>query len=135
MRHVRVPNSKRAIRRAVELGDAWYPFLTFGAVPATARTASMDGDADLIEGIRYMNSYCETSGRERPPEVILASMSSPGQGWNAEALVEKIGQLQELGVCGTAADIDGRTRAEWCDNAERYATEVIAKIRASQRMS
>lgn len=36
-------NSRRAIRRAVEVGDAWYPFFTSGAVSRTSRTAPMSG--------------------------------------------------------------------------------------------
>src|SRR5580700_5390393 len=52
-------NSKRAIRRAVELGDAWYPFFTSGPMSATTRTAAMTGEVELREGIVYMREYCE----------------------------------------------------------------------------
>src|SRR5207249_1529634 len=55
-------NSRRAIRRAVELGDAWNPFFTPAALSATARTAPMGGEADLAEGIAYLRAHCETVG-------------------------------------------------------------------------
>jgi probable F420-dependent oxidoreductase len=122
-------NSHRAIRRAVELGDAWYPFFTAaGPVSVTARTAEMSSESDLVEGMRYLREHCEKTGRERPPEIILSSLTRPGEKLHAEALIEKIGRFKDLGVTGVAIHVDGRTRAEWCDNAERYAADVLAKL-------
>jgi probable F420-dependent oxidoreductase len=121
-------NSHRAIRRAVELGDAWYPFFTAAAVSATARTAAMTSESDLVEGIRYLREQCAAVGRERPPEIILSSLTSPGEKLPAEALIERIVRYQELGVTGAAVHIDGKTRAEWCDNAERCGAEVLARL-------
>jgi len=121
-------NSHRAIRRAVELGDAWYPFFTAGPVSATARTAAMTGENDLVEGIRYLRDYCATFGREQPPEIILSSLTSPGEKLHPEALIERIARYKELGITGAALHIDGKTRAEWCDNAERCGAQVLAKL-------
>ena len=121
-------NSHRAIRRAVELGDAWYPFFTAAAVSATARTAAMTSEADLLEGMRYLREHCATVGREHPPEVILSSLTSPGEKLQPEALIERIVRYKELGVTGAALHIDGKTRAEWCDNVERCGAQVLAKL-------
>ena len=121
-------NSHRAIRRAVELGDAWYPFFTAAAVSTTARTAAMTSEADLLEGIRYLREHCATVGREHPPEVILSSLTSPGEKLQPEALIERIVRYKELGVTGAALHIDGKTRAEWCDNVERCGAQVLAKL-------
>jgi probable F420-dependent oxidoreductase len=121
-------NSHRAIRRAAELGDAWYPFFTAGPVSATARTAAMSGESDLLEGMRYLREHCATIGRERPPEVILSSLTSPGERPSAQELIDKIGRYRELGISGAALHIDGTTCAEWCDNAERCGAQVLAKL-------
>jgi len=121
-------NSRRAIRRAVELGDAWYPFFTAGPVSTTSRTAPMAGEDDLAAGIRYMREHCEQVGRERPPGVVLGSLTSPGEKLDAAALIDRIGRFRELGVSGAAIHIEGKTRAQWCDNAERYGAEVLAKL-------
>jgi len=121
-------NSHRAIRRAVELGDAWYPFFTAGPVSSTARTAEMTGENDLLEGMRYMRDHCAAVGRERPPEVILSSLTSPGEKLVPQALIDRIGRYGELGITGVALHIDGKTRAEWCDNAERCGAEVLSKL-------
>jgi probable F420-dependent oxidoreductase len=123
-------NSHRAIRRAAESGDAWYPFLTAGPLNATARTAAMSSETDLLEGMRYLNEHCSTIGRERPPEVILSSLTSPGEKLNAAALVDRIGRYRELGITGVALHIEGHTRAEWCENAERCGADVLAKLPA-----
>lgn len=121
-------NSRRAIRRAVELGDAWYPFFTAGPVSTTSRTAPMAGEDDLAAGIRYMREHCEQVGRERPPGVVLGSLTSPGEKLDAAALIDRIGRFRELGVSAAAIHIEGKTRAQWCDNAQRYGAEVLSKL-------
>ena len=121
-------NSRRAIRRAVELGDAWNPFFTPAALSATARTAPMGGEADLAEGIAYLRAHCETVGRATPPEVVLGGLNPPGEAWTPDALLERIARYEALGVTAAAAHIEGRTRAEWCDNAERFAAEILARL-------
>jgi probable F420-dependent oxidoreductase len=120
-------NSKRAIRRAVEFGDAWYPFFTAGPVATTTRTAAMSGEVELREGIAYMREYCEKVGRERAPEIVIGSFILSGE-WNANALIDRLAELQELGVSSAGVPIGGRTLAEWCDAAERYGVEVFPKV-------
>ncbi len=121
-------NSKRAIRRAAELGDGWCPFFTPQAVSTTSRTAAMTDETDLAEGIKYLHEHCEKIGRTQRPAIILSSISSLSEKDNAAATIDKIGQLQALGASGAAVHIVGRTRAEWCDNAERFAADVLAKL-------
>jgi hypothetical protein len=67
-------------------------------------------------------------GRERPPEVILGSLSTVDRRFNAEAVLEKIGKLRELGVVGAAVHMRASTRAEWCDLAERFGAAVLNKL-------
>lgn len=121
-------NAKRAIRRAVDLADGWNPFFTGHAPSSTARTSSMAGQDDLRDGIRYMHEYCEKVGREEPPIIWLASITESSGDWNAQALLDRIGEYQEMGVAGVASNFSGNSRAEWCDNAERFANEVMAKL-------
>ena len=121
-------NSRRAIRRAVELGDGWNPFFTGNVSTDTTRTKSMAGHSDLAEGIAYLREHCEKIGREDPPIVFLASVMQPGEQWEPQAVIDRIGQYREMGVAGAAANFEGQTRAQWCDNAERFAAEVLARI-------
>ncbi|HTS54278.1 MAG TPA: LLM class F420-dependent oxidoreductase [Burkholderiales bacterium] len=120
-------NSKRAIRRAVELGDAWYPFFTAGPLSQTTRTAAITGEVELRENIAYMREYSEQVGRKHPPEVVVGSFILPGE-WTASAVLDRLAQLQELGVSTAGVPIKGRTLAEWCDAAERYGVEIVPKL-------
>jgi probable F420-dependent oxidoreductase len=121
-------NSRRAIRRAAELGDAWNPFFTAGALSATSRTAAMEGDEDLVGGIQYLREHAEKIGRETAPEVVLGGLTHPGEKWTPQGLIDRIGEYRRLGIHAAALHIEGRTRAEWCDNAERMGAEILAKI-------
>lgn len=123
-------NSHRAIRRAVELGDAWYPFFTSGVASATARTADFAGEQDLIEGMAYMKAHCEKVGRDTPPEVMVGGVNSPGEVWTAQQLVDQIGRYRDMGVTSASLYVEGARRSEWCENAERMGQEVVAKFAA-----
>jgi probable F420-dependent oxidoreductase len=121
-------NSPRAIRRAVELGDAWNPFLTSPGVSTTSRTAPLTSEEDLRVAIQYMRDHCEKVGREQPPAVVLGSLSPIDKDMNAALLIDKIGRLRDLGLSGAAVHIRARTRTEWCDYAERFGADVLARL-------
>lgn len=121
-------NSKRAIRRAAELADGWYPFFTSAQLSNTARTASMAGEEDLASGLAYLREHCEKVGRQTPPLIVLGSIVSPGEKPGPAELIDKIGQFGEMGVSGCAIGLHGRTRMEWCDNAQSFAENVLSKL-------
>lgn len=121
-------NSRRAIRRAVELGDGWYPFFTGKGLSSTARTREMNGQEDLAAGIDYLRRYSEKSGRETPPIVFCSSIIAPGEPWSAQEVIDRIGSMREMGIQGAATVIEGRTRREWCDNAGRFGADVLSKL-------
>jgi len=121
-------NSKRAIRRAVELADGWNPFFTSAQVSSTSRTTAMTNEMDLAEGIAYMRAHCDKIGREALPEIVLASITQSGEDASPQQLVDKLGRYAELGVTTAATDFHVATRAEWCEQAERFDEQVIAKL-------
>jgi probable F420-dependent oxidoreductase len=121
-------NSHRAIRRAVEHGDAWYPFFTPPGLSSTSRTAEITNEADLVVALQYLREHCEKVGRERPPEILLGSLSSIDKNMNPAAILDRIEKLRDIGVTGCAVNIIAKTRAEWCDYAERFGAEVLAKV-------
>jgi probable F420-dependent oxidoreductase len=130
-------NAKRAIRRAVDLGDGWNPFFTGKAsadvlttgrgASSTTRTVALETEEDLIGGINYMKEYAASVGRPEP-EVVLGSFTSPGEKWSSQQIIERLGRFREMGISGAAISVQGATRNEWCDNAERLGQEVIAKL-------
>lgn len=128
-------NSYRAIRRAVELGDTWYPFPTTPQVAATSRTALISTETDVESGIRHLNEQCEKQGRTTPPDVVLAGLLTSGEPSSPQATVDQIGRLEAMGIAGVAVAVHGRTRAEWCDQAERFGADVIRPLRKAQRFA
>lgn len=121
-------NSKRALRRAVELADGWNPFFTAGLSTNVTRTKGFSGEQDIVEGIDYMRQHCEKVGREKLPDIFLSSLTSPGEDDSPQAILDAIGRYRELGVIGAGANFTARSRSEWCDRAQRFAEEVLAKI-------
>jgi probable F420-dependent oxidoreductase len=121
-------NSNRALRRAAELGDAWYPFYTPPGLSTTSRTASLSNEEDLVRSIRYLHEHCEKIGREKPPEIVIGSALPPGVEVTPQALIDGIGRLTELGLSCAALPIAGKTRAEYCDNAARLSSDVLSKL-------
>jgi probable F420-dependent oxidoreductase len=120
-------NSKRAIRRAVEFGDAWFPFFTPAALSATARTAALTGDAEVAEGIAYLLEQSEKMGRAVPPKVILGAL--PGSSnWEASRILDEFAKYRAMGIEGIGASLAGDTREEWIASAHRFGEEVIAKL-------
>ena len=121
-------NSKRAIRRVVDLCDGWNPFFT-ATNTDTTRTVVMAGTEDLRAGIDYMREYSAQVGRDDLPEVVLGGVNRPGEILSDQEIVDRISAYAELGVTTAAVTVKGRDRAEWCDNAERIGAGVIAKTR------
>lgn len=122
-------NAPRAIRRAVELGDAWYPFFTVAGISnATTRTREITGIDDLAAPIAYMREYSEKIGRETPPLVAVGSLISPGDTWTPQKVIDNAGRMAELGVVAAGMHLEGGTLAEFCDNVERFGEDVIARV-------
>ena len=121
-------NSKRALRRAAEMGDAWHPFFVPKSVTDTARTANLEGDEDISEAIAYMHAHAEKIGRAEPPKVIASSTYSIKPGWSAQEALDHFAHLKSLGIHGAGATVYADTRAEYCDLALKFGEDVIAKI-------
>jgi probable F420-dependent oxidoreductase len=121
-------NSKRALRRTVELGDAWNPFIQPKEVTDTARTVNISSDQDIVDSIAYMNEHCEKVGRAVPPAVVCSGTFSIQSGWNPQETLDHIGRLKAIGVSGAGAAIQTGSRAEYCELAAQFGEEVIAKI-------
>ena len=121
-------NSKRALRRTVELGDAWHPFIVPKMVTDTARTANIEGDDDIIGAIEYMKAHCEKVGRATPPPVIASSTFQIKPGFNAQEAIDHYAHMKSIGVDGSGASVLASTRSEWCDLARQFGEEVISKV-------
>jgi probable F420-dependent oxidoreductase len=122
-------NSKRALRRTAELGDAWHPFFVPKMVTDTARTANISTDEEILGAIDYIKAHCDKIGRKDYPEVICSgTFSMSGSQWNAQEAIDNFMHLKELGMTGSGTSVVTDSRSEWCEQARRFGEEVIAKL-------
>ncbi len=122
-------NAPRAMRRAVELGDGWYPFFTgSAALSATSRTKEITTDADLAEGIAYVMAHSEKIGRAVPPSISTGSIAGQNDDWTAQQIIDAAGRYADMGVSAIGFNVKGRDRAEYIDNVLSFGEAVIAKL-------
>lgn len=122
-------NSKRALRRTAEKGDAWHPFFVPKMVTQTARTADLETDEDLTGAIAYLHDHCEKIGRKDLPKVICSATFTVKKRFSAQEAIDGYKHLETLGVHGAGASIIADSRAEWCDLARQFGQEVVSKIK------
>lgn len=127
-------NSRRAIRRAVDLADGWVP------MPNPARTAerrhspALETLSDLTERISYARTYAESVGRARPLTVAfsLGGLAVPaGSGDGDDLLVALAADLAAAGVSylyGGVGQAD--TRDEFLAETRRMGDSLVPRLAA-----
>jgi probable F420-dependent oxidoreductase len=126
-------NSKRAIRRAVALGDGWHP------------TRPLVGDVKA--GVAYLREVCAKRGRD--PRSLRIAVRQPLKFYNgAEAsvkrrpllgstqkIIDDLGQYRDVGVqyvmldtFYSAAELEHETVESMLETMDRFAADVMPKI-------
>jgi alkanesulfonate monooxygenase SsuD/methylene tetrahydromethanopterin reductase-like flavin-dependent oxidoreductase (luciferase family) len=124
-------NSKRAIRRAVELGDGWLPFPAPAKAAPRIHTAPIENDEDLAARITYAREHAEAVGRTKPLDIcfaILGIRMSARAILDFDNIVERCHAIEKLGVTWTTAGFPGRTRAEYCEQIAAFGEQVIDRL-------
>ncbi|MBV9660371.1 MAG: LLM class F420-dependent oxidoreductase [Acidimicrobiales bacterium] len=125
-------NAKRAIRRAVELGDGWIPFPhrpeEGGA--HSSRLANLD---ELADHISYAREHAERIGRERPLDIVfmpgyLGYLDRRQPGF--DEIVENCSRMAELGVTYLMASVGGLDVAAREEALAAYAEAVLPTVRS-----
>jgi probable F420-dependent oxidoreductase len=122
-------NSKRAIRRAVELGDGWAPMPNPARFAARRRSPPLESLADLRTSLAYARAHADAVGRREPLEVVFMPLGldmTRGEGFAGPEVVVHLGEMAEAGVTYAAVSVPGETLAEFVANTERFGTEVLA---------
>jgi probable F420-dependent oxidoreductase len=126
-------NSRRAIRRAVELGDGWLPFPAPGKMAARVGTAALENEDDLARGIAYAREHAARIGRSAPLDVCFSpfGLDMRGDGLPEPGSVIAAAQrLAALGVTWLAITLPPcARRAEWLERAGWFGREVVAHAR------
>jgi probable F420-dependent oxidoreductase len=123
-------NSRRAIRRAVELGDGWCPFPNPARAAGRTRTAVLVTAADLAEAMAYAARHAAEVGRTTPLTVVFVpeGLSMGGGPVDDERVVSSILELEAIGVTWVTVALPGDTRAAQLDAIEHFGDAVLRLV-------
>jgi len=125
-------NSRRAIRRAVELGDGWMPMPSPAGSERRLHTPPITSHEELATRIRYAREHAASVGRTAPLEIVFMPDGLDmftNAGIDATRVVDGIGELAGLGVTYLTVSLPGDTRAVFLDQLESFARDVLEPVR------
>jgi probable F420-dependent oxidoreductase len=114
-------NSKRAIRRAVELCDGWVPFPNSTSMARHTRTDALETVDDLGARVAYAREHARTIGRTTPLDICYSVDPSI----DPVRTLDTIGQLHELGVTWLTVEFADVQPAAYVRSMERFARDVL----------
>lgn len=124
-------NAKRAIRRAVELADGWVPMPNPARSAARRRTPALETLDDLQARIEEAHAVCAAAGRTSPLEIVFMPLgldmftNAPVV---ADAVIESIRSLAEVGVTYVTTSVPGEARSEILANLEIFRDDIIPAV-------
>ncbi len=126
-------NSHRAIRRAVELGDGWMPMPSPAGSERRLHTPAIGTLDDLASRLRYARDHAAATGRTAPLEVVFMPLGLDmftNAGVDADAAVDSIAELAELGVTYLTVTLAGASLPEFLDHLGVFADGVLGRVDA-----
>jgi probable F420-dependent oxidoreductase len=121
-------NSRRAIRRAVELGDGWVPMPSPARAATALRTPGLESREDLAVRIDLMRELAAEVGRTEPLDIVFMpsglDMFAKATPEHARVL-DDIAALGQLGVTWATVTLPGDTRADLLREIEQFGDKVI----------
>jgi probable F420-dependent oxidoreductase len=125
-------NSKRAIRRAVELGQGWVPMPSPAAAASHLRTPGLESLADLSARLDYLREQCEAAGRNRaeldvcfmPSGLDMFAKAAP----SAATVVADIAALAELGITWVTVTLPADTRRDLLAAIDAFGGDVLSQV-------
>ena len=124
-------NTAAARTRVVAHGQGWCPFRAPATLAQTARTAALESLADLAAGIGDLRRRLEEAGRD--PSTVDVTFTNHAGGtpgaddFDADAFLEGVAQLTELGVTWVQVGVPGDSLAHALEAIEQFGTDVIAR--------
>jgi probable F420-dependent oxidoreductase len=125
-------NSRRAIRRAVELGDGWMPMPSPAGSERRLHTPPITSHDELAARIGYAREHAAAVGRTAPLEIVfmpggLDMFSNAGV--DTSRVVDGIAELAHLGVTSLTVSLPGDTRATFLNQLETFGRDVLDPVR------
>ncbi|MCE7884333.1 MAG: LLM class F420-dependent oxidoreductase [Actinobacteria bacterium ATB1] len=121
-------NSRRAMRRAVEVGDGWVPFPTPPGTSGALRTGRIESLDDLEARIGILREMEQEAERDTALDICFVPFGlnmMDGGSWTATEFREAVTSLGEFGVTWLTLTLPGRSRAELLREIERFGSEII----------
>ncbi|MBI3214361.1 MAG: LLM class F420-dependent oxidoreductase [Mycobacterium sp.] len=126
-------NSGAARRRVAARGNGWCPFPAPAGLAQTARTATIDSTQKLAEGIGDLHRRLEEAGRDPATvDVVFSNLvgGNPGDdGFNADAYLTGIAELQAVGVTWVQVAVPGDSLAHSLETLDSFGAQVISVLR------
>jgi probable F420-dependent oxidoreductase len=122
-------NSRKAIRRAVTLGDGWCPFPAPARLAAHIRTVPLESADALAAALDYAGEVATEVGRTDPLTIcfIPAGLSmGTDRPIDVERVLGSVEELTALGVDWVTVALAGESRDEQLAALEAFGQEVIA---------
>jgi probable F420-dependent oxidoreductase len=125
-------NSKRAIRRVVELGDGWVPMPSPQRAAEMLHTPGLESAGALAERIELLRALADEAGRD-PATIDVAFMPAGLDMFNrarpdAHKVREELQALAGIGVAWATVTLPGETRRELLTEIERFGADVIGAM-------
>jgi alkanesulfonate monooxygenase SsuD/methylene tetrahydromethanopterin reductase-like flavin-dependent oxidoreductase (luciferase family) len=123
-------NSRRAIRRAVELGDAWMPFPNPSGRWSIVRTATLMGTETLREGTVTAQRLMTECGRERPLPLVYPPLGREmyDRVVEPERLLASASEMAELGLSHAIIGIPALTIDEFLRHVDEYGRHLLPRL-------
>jgi probable F420-dependent oxidoreductase len=121
-------NSKRAIRRAVDLADGWTPMPNPRALGSRRRSAHLETVEELKALVAYADGYRAATGHVGPFEVSVMPIGVPGPGfpgYDPARFRDHVSELASLGIAGVVLMFTQPTRDELVDAIAQFGADVI----------
>jgi probable F420-dependent oxidoreductase len=125
-------NSDRAIRRAVETCDGWSPFPVKAKYAGRVRTDEIGDIGDLTRKIGQARDLAAKIGRTRPLDICFVPFGMAMQAGTrpeAQSIVDGLAELAEIGVTWSVMAFPCRDRAQYLENIDWFAREVLPAAR------
>ncbi|MEB3023541.1 LLM class F420-dependent oxidoreductase [[Mycobacterium] crassicus] len=124
-------NTGKARQRVAKRGDGWVPFAAPAGLASTARTAALDSVEALAAGIDDLKRRCDEAGRDWSAIDICFSNLAGGRlgydDFDAEAYLDGLGRLADVGVSWTQVALPGDSLAHAIEAIEQFGESVIGK--------
>jgi hypothetical protein len=124
-------NSRRAIRRAVELGDGWLPIFNPAVHASRRRTPPLESAADLRSRITYATELGQRLGRTQPLEVAITARGLRAFGTPAferNAFLDDVTELKAAGATYLNVNLNARTTSEHAERVARFGEDILPRL-------